>query len=257
MRVMAMAALVLGVASGCSKRGAETDEEVRPAAFAAWMPARAHSAWQGAWTTRLTLRTGIATTIAGDPAALAIDGTTARAFDGTTEHRLGFSVIAPCEAQFAQAIDDDTMKGTAYYGIQYVLERKPVEGRVRSTPGGSAEDDRGTLVAGHGAAGYRRGRAAIVCARGIHVLEANGTCTTWELLATWRQRPERCVWSVEEGKDVLTIGTGDWAFEVSADGDLLTDAAFRQHAEGGHHRRAVDYASAMRAVKAQVAAAAR
>lgn len=234
----AMLVVLLVAAGGCSRPRAETPDELRPAAFAAWMPPRAERAWEGAWTSRLTLRTGTATTIAGDPAALAIAGTTARAFDGTTEHQLGFSVIAPCEAQFAQSIDDDTMKGTAYYGIQYVIED-------------------GTLRAGHGAAGYRRGRAAIVCARGIHVLDADGTCTTWELLASWRQRPESCAWSVEDGKEVLTIGTGDWAFEVIADGDLLADAQFRQHLADGHHRPAADYAAAKRAVKAQVAATAR
>jgi hypothetical protein len=219
--------LLLGA---CTKQNAQADPEVvRPVGFAAWMPADAERAWQGAWASRLTLRPEGAMSMEGDPAALDIRGTTARVFDGTREHQLGFEITAPCEVQFSRVFEDGAMKGTAYYGVQYVIRD-------------------GALVAGHGAAGYRRGRAAIVCARGIHVLDASGACTSWERLATWRERPETCVWSREDGKDVLTIGTGDWAIEVAADGDLLVDEQFRHDMAGGVHRRAVDYADAMRAV---------
>lgn len=224
--------VVLGLALGaCTKQSAQADadEVVRPVAFAAWMPADAARAWQGAWASRLTLRTSGTMSADGDPAALDIRGATAIVFDGTKEHRLGFEVIAPCEAQFTRSFDDDTMKGTAYYGMQYVIRD-------------------GTLLAGHGAAGYRRGKAAVVCARGIHVLDANGTCTTWERLATWRERPESCVWSSENGKDVLTIGDGDWAIEVVAEGDILADEQFRHETADGAHRRAKDYGDAKRAV---------
>ena len=226
--------------TGCSKSSAhaDRDEDAWPIAFAAWMPVGAERAWQGAWASRLTLRPTGPTTLAGDPTALDIRGTRATSFDGKTEQALGFEVVAPCEAQFTQAIDDGSMKGTAYYGVHYLLAGE-------------------SLRVGRGAAGYRRGKAAIVCGRGIHVLDASGACTTWEKLATWRQRPETCTWSHEDGKDVLTIGAGEWALEVVADGDLLADEQFRHDVSEGYHRAATDFSAAKRDVVAQVQAGAR
>jgi len=240
MRMISGCLVLLVALGGCTKKTAHAgaDEEVRPVAFAAWMPRGAERAWDGAWTTRLTLRPSSGMTIASAPGAMEIAGGRARVFDGEQEHELGFAVVAPCEAQFTQEIDDGSMKGVAYYGVQYLL-------------------DRGTLLVGHGAAGYRRGNAAVVCARGVHVLEEDGTCTTWERLARWRQRTESCVWSKDGDKDVLTIGNGDWAVEVVAEGDLLMDEQFRTQVTERHHRRAADYAAAKRGVAAHVTAGAR
>jgi hypothetical protein len=232
--------VAVGALWGCTKKSAYAgpDEEMRPAAFEAWMPMGAEQAWEGAWTSRLTLQRSSGLTIASSLGAMEIVNGRARVFDGEQEHQLGFSVVAPCEAQFTQHIDDGSMKGFAYYGVQYLI-------------------DRGALLVGHGAAGYRRGKAAVVCARGVHVLDEDGTCTTWELLAHWRQRPESCVWSKDGDKDVLTIGNGDWAVEVVAEGDLLMDEQFQSYVTERHHRRAPSYAEARRGVDAQVTAGAR
>jgi hypothetical protein len=229
--------VVLGL-GGCDRKGRDRKSPRQPATFAAWMPSGAAQAWQGTWSSRLTLTLSGATGEAGDPVALDIRRTTAIAFDGVSEHTLRFSVHAPCAVQFAQPIkvEGSINGGTAYHGAQFVI-------------------DGGRLLVGRGAAGYRKGKTAVVCSEGrdagVHILDENGVCTTWQdWFDRWESKPQTCTWSRRDGKDVLTIGTGEWAPELIARGDLLESEQFADHVAEGTYRRTADFASAKAAVVA-------
>lgn len=233
---------VLGLVGGCGKKG--NDELGRtaktPAAFDTWMPKTAVTAWEGAWSTRLTLSLTGKTSLAGDPVAIDIHGSKARAFDGKQEHVVRFSVHAPCAVQFAQPIqvEGSVNGGTAYHGTQFLI-------------------DNGKLIVGRGAAGYRKGKAAVVCSEGrnagVHILDANGVCTTWQdWFDRWESKPQTCTWSRRDGQDVLTIGTGEWAPELVARGNLLESEQFQQYAAEDYHQREKDYAAAKAVIPARL-----
>jgi len=222
--------LVGGVAAallvGCGRKGASDNLTTRrPAAFDAWMPQGAVAAWQGAWRSRLTLSLTAEESRTSEPIGVEIRGDTATAFDGTREHRLRFAVVAPCAVQFAQPIqvEGSIHGGTAYHGAQFVI-------------------DRGTLRIGRGAAGYRKGKTAVVCSEGrnagVHILDEHGVCTTWQdWFDRWESKPATCTWSTRDGHDVLTIGSGEWAPELVARGDVLESEQFGDHAREGYFRR--------------------
>jgi len=188
-------------------------------------PAGAISAWQGAWTAQLTLSLTAEETRTAAPLQLDVDGDTATAFDGATRQTLRFAVSAPCAVQLAQSIrvEGSINDGTAYHGAQFVLEG-------------------GTLRVGRGAAGYRKGKTAVVCSEGrnagVHILDEHGVCTTWQdWFDRWESKPATCTWSVRDGHDVLTIGTGEWAPELIARGDVLESEQFTDYVEQGYFRR--------------------
>ncbi len=246
-------AIGLWVATGaaCSKKpeptggsessggGAPADAKgAMPAELAAWMPKGAAEAWNGAWAGRLTLRTSGVISMAGDPAAIEITGSKARVFDGKTEHALGFAVEAPCIATFTLAITEGAMKGgTSGHTKKFLVKD-------------------GTLLAGDGAVGYRKGKAAIVCQSGadaIATLDDKGVCKTWsKMFDKWKSQDATCVWSTVNGKDLLTVGTGDWASTLIADGDLLQNEQFAQSVKEGLHVKAASYDAARETVTAKL-----
>jgi hypothetical protein len=223
MKGLVVAVAVLGA---CDRKGvADHLSARRPAAFDAWMPAGAVEAWQGGWTARLSLSLTASDAQPGDAIALDIHGATATASDAGRAHTLRFAVIAPCAVQFAQAIqvEGSINGGTAYHGAQFVMSGK-------------------TLRVGRGAAGYRNGTTAVVCSEGrnagVHVLDANGVCTTWQdWFDRWESKPATCTWSRRDGHDVLTIGSGEWAPELIARGDVLESEQFTDYAADGYFRR--------------------
>ncbi len=223
MKGLLVAAALVGA---CDRKGAADHLSTRrPATFDAWMPAGAVAAWQGAWTARLTLALAASDPGPGDLIALDIHGGTATAFDAGREHSLRFAVIAPCAVQFAQPIrvEGSSSGGTAYHGAQFVMSG-------------------GTLRIGRGAAGYRRGKTAVVCSEGrnagVHVLDANGACTTWQdWFDRWESKPATCTWSHRDGHDVLTIGSGEWAPELIARGDVLESEQFTDYVADDYFRR--------------------
>ena len=245
MKRVLMAGLATALIGGCGNKkkseGGGTGGATAPAAFKAWTPAGAAKAWEGAWSSRLTLKMGGVTSMAGDPAALEIKGDQATAFDGAKEHQLGFEIAAPCVARFSQPLTEGNLKGgTAYHEMRFLLEGDK-------------------LLVGSGAAGYRKGKAAVVCSEGmkggVHILDDQGACATWDKkFGDWERTPTTCTWSQQDGNDVLTIGTGDWAPVVVARGDLLESDQFRQFVREGYHQPAADYAAAKAAVSAQLKA---
>ncbi|MBA3538444.1 MAG: hypothetical protein H0T79_02345 [Deltaproteobacteria bacterium] len=99
--------------------------------------------------------------------------------------------------------------------------------------------------------GYRKGKAAIVCSsgmRGLVTLDDKGACLEWTNFMGWTSKPTTCAWSAKDGKDVLTIGEGNWTTQVSADGDILQSEQFRQEVKEGLHTRATDLATAKASV---------
>lgn len=224
MKRLLLAAALLGA---CDRKAADDGNlsTHRPESFDAWMPDGAVPAWQGAWTSQLTLSLTADESRVATPLDLDVDGDTATAFDGTRKHKLRFAVIAPCAVQFAQPIhvEGSINGGTAYHGAQFVF-------------------DGGTLRVGRGAAGYRKGKAAVVCSEGrnagVHILDEQGVCTTWQdWFDRWESKPATCTWSERDGHDVLTIGTGEWAPELIARGNVLESEQFSDYVEQGYFRR--------------------
>jgi hypothetical protein len=211
-----------------------------PPGVAEWMPKDAAALWEGAWATRMSPLAGSkkkSTTMAGDPVAVEIKGGKATVSDGTVEASMNFAVRTPCEAQFAEPITEGSMKGgTSYHSMMFVVQN-------------------GALVVGSGAAGYRKGKTAVVCSEGmdggVTLLDDKGTCITWsEKFGKWEKKDTTCAWSQADGKDVLTIGTGDWAPKLQADGDVLTSEQFRDFVK--YTKKATDYADAKAQVQAEV-----
>jgi hypothetical protein len=239
---------VIGVtcAAGCKKKEATTGGggsagavSGMPKEIAAWMPKGAAEAWQGAWNSRLTLYQGGGGTmsLAGNPAAIEIKGDKATVWDGKAEHQLEFAVDSPCTVAFKYEITEGGMKGgIATVRKDYVLGAD------------------GKLVVGDGAVGYRKGKAAVACTvDGVHTLDDKGTCLVWkDRFGKLESAPATCTWSSDGGKDLLTIGTGDWSSKLYAEGDVLQSEQFARYVEEGYHARAKDYAEAKAAVTAKV-----
>jgi len=236
----AMAALVLGCGGKKdpnSNTGAPEpkDDSALPAEVAGWMSKDAAQAWQGAWVTRLSLSRMMHT--GSDYAALDIKDDGAKAFDGKQEYPLGFTIDTPCTATFSQAITEGSMKGgTSFHTKQFVIKG-------------------GKLAAGEGAAGMRKGKTAVACSISdkVTTLDDKGACKTWtERFGKWESKDQKCAWSSDGGKDVLTIGDGTWSHKLIADGDLLMDDQFSDQLAKGKHARADSYDAAKAAVTAKL-----
>lgn len=242
-----LAIALMTLALGCSKKkegaaGSATETAEGgglPDTVTAWMPKGAAEAWAGAWKGRMTLEMGGTHSMAGDPAAFDIKGDKAIVFDGKKDHELGFVLESPCTARFDQAITEGSMKGgTSYHTIQYVVKD-------------------GKAVLGDGGVGYRKGKAALVCTTGmdggVYVLDDKGACTHWkQKFGKWDDTKSDCAWSTKDGKEMLTIGTGDWATKVYAEGDFLFAEQFKD--ETKLYEKAADFAAAKTAVTTQVKA---
>jgi len=227
-----------GDGGGGGGGGGATDESSMPAELAAWMPKGASEAWQGAWASRMTLRTSGSMSMAGDPAAIEIKGDKAKVFDGKTEHELGFAVDSPCSATFKQTITEGSMKGgTSSHTKQFLIKD-------------------GKVLAGEGAVGIRKGKAAIVCMVGMDklaTLDDKGVCKTWNMsFDKWKSKDTTCAWSTKDGKDLLTVGTGDWSSKLVADGDLLQNDQFADFVKQGLHVKAASYDEAKATVTAKL-----
>ena len=243
---IAVGLTVVAFGAACKKKtgsggGGDDGEPAAPSAFAAWMPKDAAKLWDGAYSTRMHLQSNkkTYTSMAGDPVALEIKGNKATAFGGEKDQELGFSLESPCAARFAEAITEGSMKGgTSYNTMIFVVEN-------------------GAIVVGSGAGGYRKGKAALVCSEGsnsgVHIVDDKGACVTWEKkFRDWESKPNTCAWSQKDGKDVLTIGTGDWNTVVTADGDVLESDQFREWQK--YHTKAKDFADAKAKVTATLKA---
>ncbi|CAN5909397.1 hypothetical protein BH11MYX2_BH11MYX2_10140 [soil metagenome] len=234
-----MAALALG---GCKKK--DGDESGRageapkgadgggPAAFAPWQQKDAAKLWEGAWKGRMTLESSKKgySSMAGDQAAYEVKGDKATVTDGTNDATMKFTLEAPCQAQFTEDITAGGMKGgKAFHEKTFVLEN-------------------GALGIGEAAAGYRKGKAAIVCSSdGVTIVDDKGGCATWKkTFDKWESKDEKCEWSQDAGKDKLTIGTGDWSRKVYAAGDVLAAEQFRDEAK--YTEKSADLATAKKSV---------
>ena len=238
-----IAVALLAAAFGCKKKegdggGGGGEASSLPAEISAWMPAGAADAWQGSWSSRLTLRTGGMMSMAGDPAAIEIKGDKAKVWDGTKEHDLGFAVDSPCSVTFKQTITEGSMKGgTSSHSKQFLIKD-------------------GKVIAGEGAVGYRKGKAAVVCMIGMDklvTLDDKGACKSWSnMFDKWNSKDTTCAWTSIEGKDVLTVGTGDWSTKVFADKDLLQNEQFSDFVKQGLHTQTKSYDEAKAAVTAKL-----
>ena len=236
--------IAIGLAlAGCGKTsgtGGGGDDAKSPKEFSAWMPKDATTLWQGAWATRMNSLASSKkthTSMAGDPVAVDVKGNKATVSDGAAEVTMDFSLRGPCEARFAEPITEGSMKGgTSYHDLMFVVQN-------------------GAIVVGSGAGGYRKGKAALVCSEGMEggvtIVDDKGACTTWaDHFGKWESKPGTCAWSQDGGKDVLTIGTGDWKTVVQAEGDVLTSEQFRDFVK--YTKRAKDYADAKAQMQAEV-----
>lgn len=230
-------AMGLAMAVGCSKKSGGGSGGDGPSAFEAWMPGDAAAQFEGGWLVRMHLQSNKKkhTSMAGDRVALDIKGGKATAFGGDKDQELAFAITAPCEATFDEPLTEGSMKGgTAYHTLIFVV-------------------DKGQLVAGSGAAGYRKGKTALVCSEGMNggvtIVDDKGGCVTWDKkFRKWESEKATCEWSQTDGKDVLSIGTGDWKTVVVADGDILKSQQFTDSTTD--YTKAKDFADA----KAQVSA---
>lgn len=204
-----------------------------PDELAGWMPKDASQLWQGAWSTRLTLRTSGSMSMAGDPAAIEVHGDKATVWDGVAEHAVGFAMRGPCSADFAVTRTEGAAVMTSHHEKRFAVR------------GGALE------VGGDGAVGYRRGKTAVACAvDGVYVVDASGACKLWSLsLGKWAGKPATCEWKTADGKDVLSVGRDkSWTTDLVADGDALASDQFRDEVK--LTTRAKDYAEAKAKVSA-------
>jgi len=239
---MAVGLLVVG-SVGCKKKegaGGGGGGGAMPKEWAAWMPKDAEAQWQGAWATRMSPLTGSkkkSTSMAGDAVAVEVKGKAATVTDTTVEAAMEFALKSPCEAQFTEAITEGSMKGgKAYHEMIFVIQN-------------------GALVVGSGAGGYRKGKAAIVCSEGMEggvtIVDDKGECTTWaDKFGKVESKKNTCAWSQADGKDVLSIGTGDWSTKVTADGDVLMSDQFKDFVK--YTKKAKDYADAKAITQGEV-----
>jgi hypothetical protein len=238
MRRMWKCGLVVVLVACGNKGGGGAAVGNMPSELGDWTPKGAVDAWQGAWTTRMNLSEMIRM---GDfVVALDIKGEGAKAFDGKTEYPLGFEIDSPCTASFKQAITEGSLKGgTSSHTKQFVIKD-------------------GKLLAGEGAVGMRKGKAAVVCTIGmdsVHTIDDKGACKKWSnTFDRWSSKDQKCAWTTENGKDVLTVGDGSWSHKLTADGDLLMDEQFADQVKKGTHAKAASYDAAKQTVAAQVKA---
>lgn len=211
--------------------GGGADASGMPAEVSAWMPKDAAAAWQGTWSSRLTLRTSGTMSMAGDPVALEIAGAKVKAFDGKQEHALGFELESPCSVDFTR--EEGGMKQS--FGKHFLVKD-------------------GALRVGEGAVGYRKGKTALACtvSEGVVVVGEAGCKGYKKLGDTWRDKPLECAWSSDGGKELLTIGKGDWATKLRADGDFLVTDQFEE--ETKFTTKAASFDEAKAAVTAKVKA---
>jgi hypothetical protein len=243
------AGLTFVAIAGCNKKSAtgEAAEGGPPPGVAAWMPKDAAAAWEGAWVSRMRLHSSKKSysSMAGDPVALEIKGGKVTAFGGDTDQQLTMSFVTPCVAQFEEPITEGSMKGgTSFVSTTFLVEN-------------------GALVTGDGTVGYRKGKTAVVCsgADKLYLLDDKGTCKYWKKeFRDWQAWPDaKCTWSQKDGKDVLTVGEGESADVLTANGDLLATDSFREDSkriqEKGYHVKAKDFADAKAQVTAKIKAA--
>lgn len=216
------------------RTGSPPDPRALPAALAAWIPASAKQAWQGAFASRLTVKTSGTMSLAGDPAAIEIRGDKVTVFDGTDEHELELVLDEPCTAGFRKAITEGSMAGGA---VTFPKTYLVVDGKV---------------LAADGAIGYRKGKAALACtSEGLVLLDEKGACARWKRrFGAWEAQPETCAWSEQDGKEVLTAGAEKL---YASEGDTLQSEQFRNELERGRHRSVKDYAEAKELVVAEIA----
>jgi hypothetical protein len=112
----------------------------------------------------------------------------------------------------------------------------------------------GALQAGDGAVGYRKGKTAIVCSGGmdgVFVVDDKG-CKAWrqKFGDKWEAEDKKCAWSSDGGKDVLTLGEGNWARKVTADGDYLISDQWADEAK--LHAKTASFDEAKQQVTAKV-----
>jgi hypothetical protein len=210
-----------------------------PPELAKWMPADATKLLQGAWQTRISFYKKDDLKLDA-LAALEISGDKAKAWDGAKEHALGVEVSAPCRLSLSEQFDGGMR---ASYDKHFLVAG-------------------GKLVAvGDGAAGYRKGKEAIVCQLGLDYVitaGADGACKSWRhdsFQKQWSDKPIDCSWSTKDGKDVLIVGKADdqWASKLVADGDLLMAAQLQTEAkEERFMKHAADYAAAKAWVDAEL-----
>lgn len=219
-----------GSATGKPVEG-KPDDSKMPAAFAAWMPKNAPLAWQeGAWTSRLTLRTSGTMSMAGDPAAIEIKGDKAKVFDGKTEHTLDFEMASPCTVAF---------------------KKKEADGAVYTFTKGYVLGENGKLLVADGHAGYRKGKSAFVCGMGEFItLDDKGECLSWKQKfgTEWKSEAAKCEWTQVDGKDALKAGD----MTLIADGDLLQSQQFSDMVKKGYHTAAKSFDEAKEAVTRMV-----
>jgi hypothetical protein len=196
------------------------------------MPANMNALLQGAWQTRISFYGEKGASIDA-PTALEITGNKARAWDGTKEHALELEPVAPCLFGLRESIAGN---GWASYQKRFLAAN-------------------GKLVAvGDGAAGYRKGKEAIVCQIGpddVITSDANGTCKSWSRDVMdpkkWHSKDTPCAWGKKDGKDTFTAGkAGDsFASTLDADGDLLWTDQLRDETKAERYmKKATDYAAA-------------
>ena len=232
--------LTVLTAGGCKKGGggsAAAKGRELPESVMEWTPAGAQQALQGAWKARMTLAANMGGThsMAGDPVALDIKADTATAFDGKKEHVLKWVVESPCTVRLDEELTEGSMKGgTAYHEIMFVLKD-------------------GKALLGDGGVGFKKGNAWVFCTSGmdsggVYIQEDKSKpCTHWgEKFGTWEQKEGVCKWDTADGKERLTVGTGDWATKLYVEGDLLMTEQFKDAAK--LYEKVGDFAAAKQAV---------
>lgn len=230
--------------AGCKKKGGGGSAAAKgrelPESVMEWTPPGAQKALEGAWKARMTLAAnmGGSHSMAGDPVALDIKAETATAFDGKTEVQMSWVIESPCTARFDEALTEGSMKGgTAYHEVQFVLKD-------------------GKALLGDGGVGFKKGNAWVFCvggmdSDGIYIQEDKAKpCTRWgEKFGKWEQSEGVCKWDTADGKERLTVGTGDWATKLYVEGDLLMTEQFQEATK--LYEKVGDFATAKQAVVAK------
>lgn len=241
-KMITMAMLLTAVtAGGCKKKGGGDSAAAKgrelPDSVMQWTPAGAEQAFVGAWKARMTLASnmGGSHSMAGDPIALDIKAETATAFDGKVEKQLSWVIESPCTARFDEELTEGSMKGgTAYHELMFVLKD-------------------GKALLGDGGAGFKKGNAWVFCtggmdSGGVYIQEdKTKPCTHWgEKFGKWEQTEGQCKWEMADGKERLTVGTGDWATKLYVEGDLVMSEQFQDAAK--LYEKVSDFATAKKAV---------
>lgn len=194
---LALAGVALG--AGACRRAPDAAVAQRAAALAAW---------QGTWSARIEVAPGTAWT-PRDRVQLEITGSTARIIDGGTVHPVEL-VVHPCALELRERQSDRGVQLLAT--LQFAL----VDGTVR---------------AGRGPVGVRRGAGAVVCTPdegGIFTVAADGTCT---VTRGDTSRAATCAWTgtgLRVGTaelSALVIDTGAANFLVSPEFSASVHAA--------------------------------